>query len=177
MHVTQTACTTANYNCHELQRTPRASNQSRATGYDTQSALKVPPNKVPELGSPDVAALLVPFHDRLVAFEAKHRKAGTEASQAGTACCTPRDAEGKKHRGAAEALVRALQVSREAYADALRAQEEDDGEQSEALGDVGNVFRNKGRSRSIASSDESLGQRSAAEWGGKSHASDSRRQV
>lgn len=160
-----------------LQKTPRASAQSKAAGDATQSALKVPPNKVPELGSPDVAALLVPFHDRLVAFEAKHRKAGADASLPGTACCTPRDADGSKHRGAAEALVRALQVSREAYADALRAQQDDDGTHSEALGDVGNVFRNKGRSRSIAGSHESLGQRSAGDWGRKSSASDSRHQV
>lgn len=160
-----------------LQKTPRASTQSRVAGDNTQSALKVPPNKVPELGSPDVAALLVPFHDRLVAFEAKHRKAGAEASLPGTACCSPRDTDGKKHRGAAEALVRALQVSREAYADALRAQQEDDGVPCEALGDVGNVFRNKGRSRSVASSYESLGQRSAGDWGSKSHASDAQRKV
>lgn len=123
-----------------------------------------------------MAALLVPFHDRLVAFEAKHRKAGTEASQAGTACCTPRE-DIQQHRGAAEALVRALQVSREAYADALRAQQADNGEQTAALCDVGNVFRNKAKSKGVASSHESLEQRSTTGWGQKSHVPVSRRQV
>lgn len=155
-----------------LQATPRASVQRDAELDKESTALKVPPNKVPDAGSPDVAALLVPFRDRLLAFEAKHRKAGTAASQAGTACCTPQQKE-ERQRGAAEALVRALQVSREAYADALRAQQEDNGDHGAALGDVGNVFRNKGRSRSAASL-QSLGQRSAADQGGQAPAGSQR---
>jgi hypothetical protein len=160
-----------------LQKTPRASKQVINGGDGKPSSLKVPPNKVSEhhLGSPDVAALLVPFHDRLLAFEAKHRKAGTDASQAATACCTPQEGDQhQRHRGAAEALVRALQVSREAYADALRAQQSDDGDQGAPLGNVGNVFRSKEGSRRTASSHESLGQRSTNDWAAKPRLSGSK---
>lgn len=88
-----------------------------------QSTLKLPPTKL-RLSSPDVAALLTPFHDRLLAFEAKHRNDGTAVSAAGTVPSSPTRAKNdtSEHRGtAAEALIRALQASRNAYAATVHA--------------------------------------------------------
>jgi hypothetical protein len=159
--------------CISVQKTPRAHRQRGAQeeSEGDKTALKVPPNRVPELNSPDVNALLVPFKDRLLAFEAKHRKAGTTASRAGTICETPAAPEPQQsQRGAAEALVRALHVSREAYADALRAQQPEavDPGNSQALLDVGNVFQEQQRrAKSRASSGGSSFQYSSTDQASK----------
>lgn len=100
--------------------------EPNSTEVDQQQALTIPPTK-PRLSSPDVTALLTPFHDRLLAFEAKHRHDGTTASAAGTAPSSPGRTKSKHGRGtAAEALIRALQASRNAFAATAHADIEGD---------------------------------------------------
>lgn len=109
--------------CYEVYQVEQPESEA-----EHRNTLKLPPTKQ-RLSSPDVAALLTPFHDRLLAFEAKHRNDGTAISAAGTVPSSPtrahKDTNGSRGT-AAEALIRALHASRNAYAATLHADYEAD---------------------------------------------------